>query len=224
MRNGHNEPALASLKRALQLDPTYPAAHARLGELYLRRGQLPEAREQLRAELLLRPDDPALLRELGNLLLDVGEARAATACLKRQTQLVPNDPGAWLNLGVSHFMRGRYADGVAACHECLKLDPASTRARFNLALAAGRSRDYDLALEHARLGLERSANDTNLRQLELRLRLGRVKHRLLALLEKLIPWKWHSQGIDLSAVADPPTDFVPRRRRLMKRLGLRAVR
>jgi len=224
MRNACDEAALASLKRALQLDPTYPAAHARLGELYLRRGQIAEAREQLRAELLLRPDDPALLRELGNLLLDAGEPRAATACLKRQTQLVPADPGAWLNLGVSHFMRGRYADGVAACHECLKLDPANTRARFNLALAAGRSRDYDLALEHARLGLERNANDAVLRQLELRLRLGRVKHHLLTALQKVIPWKWRRDGVDLAAVAGTAAEPTPRRRRFMKRLGLRAVR
>lgn len=218
MRHGRHDQAVAALKRTLQLDPTYPGAHARLGEVYLRRGQMAAAREQLRAELLLRPDDPALLKDLGNLLMDAREERAASACLKRLTQVMPTDADAWLNLGVAHFLRGRYADGVAACHHCLRLEPNGTRARYNLALAAGRSRDYDLALEHARKGLERNAGDGALRQLELRLRLGRVKHTVMRALLRLVPRRFRRD------VGELPAARLLRRRTAGRRPGLRAVR
>src|SRR3954467_9610826 len=86
-RGGCDGDAVIALKRALQLDPTYPGAHLRLGEAFLRRGETYEARRHLRAELLLRPDEPAALMELANHLLDVGETRAAVACLKRLVAL-----------------------------------------------------------------------------------------------------------------------------------------
>jgi tetratricopeptide (TPR) repeat protein len=186
MRSGKDSAAIESLRRALQLDPTYPGAHARLGELYLRSGRTAAGREQLRAELLLRPQEPGLLKDLGNLLIDAEELRAATACLKRLTQVAPKQADAWLNLGVAPFLRRRYAEGVEACHQCLRVDAGNTRARFNLALAAAHCRDYDVALEHVRLGLKRTSHDPALRQLELRLRLGRIRHRFVGAILRMI--------------------------------------
>ena len=74
-----NDEAINAFAKALQLDPTYPGVHLRLGELHHRRADADTAKRHLRAELLLRPQDPAVLMDLSNLLVDTQQPRAAVA-------------------------------------------------------------------------------------------------------------------------------------------------
>ena len=47
----HDDLAVLAFTKVLQLDPTYPAAHLRLGELHHRRREIAAARRHLRADL-----------------------------------------------------------------------------------------------------------------------------------------------------------------------------
>ena len=81
--------------------------------------------------------------DLANLLLDTGQNRAAVACLKRLVQGEPKSISGWQNLAVAQFMVGRHQDGIASCHEALRLNSRNAVAKFNLALAYTDLRRYD---------------------------------------------------------------------------------
>jgi tetratricopeptide (TPR) repeat protein len=179
MRQERDDEAIGAFNKALQLDPTYPGVHLRLGELHHRRLEAENAKRHLRAELLLRPQDPAVLMDLSNLLVDTQQPRAAVACLKRLVQVEPSNGSGWQNLAVAQFMTGRYEDGIESCRECLRLDAANPQALYNLALACEHLGRYDEALSWVRRGLGRDPKDVWLQQLELRIRVLRWRGRLV---------------------------------------------
>ncbi len=189
-----DEQAILAFTKVLQLDPTYPGAHLRLGELYHRRralgggvhGDAMLARKHLRAELVLRPQDPQVLLDLSNLLVDTGQTRAAVACLKRLVGLDPGNVDAWQNLAVSQFMVGRYEDGIASCHEALTRDAGNAMAIYNLALAYEHLGRYEDALEWVRRGLSQSPKDVSLQKLELRIRVLRWRDWSIRILRALL--------------------------------------
>lgn len=181
-----DEQALLAFTKVLQLDPTYPGAHLRLGELHHRRREPVPARKHLRAELVLRPQDPHVLLELSNLLIDTRQTRAAVACLKRLVAIDPEQVDAWQNLAVAQFMVGRYDDGIASCQEALRRDPDNVMAMYNLGLAYEHLRRYDEALRWVRLGLEKAPKDLSLQKLELRVRVLNWRDRGLRLLRSLL--------------------------------------
>ena len=185
-RHGREEEAVGAFMKVLQLDPTYPGAHLKLGELYYRRRELASARKHLRAELLLRPQETRVLMDLANLLLDTCQNRAAIACLKRLVQADAQNVGGWQNLAVAQFMVGRYSDGIASCHEALRLNPKNTVAAFNLALAYQHQRRYDEALRWVRRGLQSDPRDMSLQRLELRIRVFRWKSRSVRLIRSVL--------------------------------------
>lgn len=186
---GRLDEAIDALERSLRLDPTHPASHLQLGRLLLARGQKDAAAQHLRAELVLGPRDHRLLLELSNRLLDCGEHRPAVAALRRLVDLHPEDAAGWHNLGVAHFLAGRYAEGIGPCLHALKLKPTMTVAMYNLALAFRHMQDYDLALRWARRAVSSASHDASLRSLELRLRLMRGWDRLCRGVRRLAWWR-----------------------------------
>jgi type IV pilus assembly protein PilF len=69
------EGAREKLERAVQQDPTLPAAHAALGILYERAGDARRAGEHLRRASRLAPDDPNMLNSYGGFLCRQGERK-----------------------------------------------------------------------------------------------------------------------------------------------------
>lgn len=173
------ERAMEAFRRALALDPTFPAAHLRLAELHHRRGERSAARRHLRAEMLLRPRDPQVLLGLSNLLIDTGLTRAAVACLKRLVALDPDRADGWQNLAVAQFLTDRYEDGIESCRRCLAADPGNVTAAYNLAVAHERLGRYDGAAYWVAEGLRLSPRDAALQRLEQRVRLLRWKDRVV---------------------------------------------
>jgi len=186
---GRTDEAIQALEQSLRLDPTHPASHLQLGRLLLSRGKADAAAQHLRAELALGPRDQRLLLELSNRLLDCGEHRPALAALRRLVDLHPQDAAGWHNLGVAHFLAGRYAEGIAPCLHALKLDPRMTVAMYNLALAFAHLQEADLALRWARRAVRQAPHDASLRSLEMRLRLLRVWDRLSGGVRRLAWWR-----------------------------------
>jgi tetratricopeptide (TPR) repeat protein len=181
MRHSREDDAIAAFSKVLQLDPTCLGAHLRLGELYYRRRDLPAARKHLRAELLLRPQDPQILTDLSNLLLDTTQNRAAVACLKRLVQLDARSVFAWQNLAVAQFHVGRYEEGIASCHEALRLSPGNSTAAYNLALAYQHLGRFDDATKWVRKALESNPRDLSLQSLEWWVRVLKWRNRLARL-------------------------------------------
>jgi tetratricopeptide (TPR) repeat protein len=189
MRMGRDGEAIAAFSKSLQLDPTYPGAHMRLGELYRRQRNRGNARKHLRAELLLRPSDPQVLLDLANLLMDNGQSRAAIACLKRMISTDPGSASGWQNLAVAQFMRGLYEDGIASSLHALEQEPENLPTLFNLALANEHLSRYEEALHWVGRGLALEPTDLSFQKLEFRVRVLKILRPIRSAAAKLMFWK-----------------------------------
>jgi superkiller protein 3 len=79
--------AIASLRRALELDPKAANADATLGAIYLRRGQAQDAARHLEAAARLTPSDAALQEQLGQAYQKLGQADLASRHFEAARQL-----------------------------------------------------------------------------------------------------------------------------------------
>src|SRR5437879_10902594 len=99
------ESAVAEFRRAIQLDPKYPRAHALLGYSILEfRGEeaYPQARLEFERELKLHPEDYNALLLFGLSNVALRDFPAAEAALLHATRLRPEEPFAYLYLGETY--------------------------------------------------------------------------------------------------------------------------
>ena len=75
LQRGDLEGAREKLERAVQQDPSLPAAHAALGMLYERAGDMRRAGDHLRRATRLAPDDPNQLNNYGGFLCRQGDRK-----------------------------------------------------------------------------------------------------------------------------------------------------
>lgn len=126
------EAAIDSFNRAIELDPRYADARAKLGEAYLRLYRLTN-----------RAGDIAL-----------AEQNATKARELDQTR-----PSAWITLGMIHAQRGALAEAEQDFGNAIARAPSSSLAYRELALAEERGRQPDKALAHYRKAIELDPQD-----------------------------------------------------------------
>ncbi|MBN1240732.1 MAG: hypothetical protein JXB36_19680, partial [Gammaproteobacteria bacterium] len=101
--------AIEPLRRAIELDADYPAAHATLSALLVERlvnnlSDSPErdqaaAREAAEKALALAPQDPYVLKMASPIWTWCGEHRKSLLCLRKAVTCAPFDFGAWGYMG-----------------------------------------------------------------------------------------------------------------------------
>jgi TolB-like protein/Tfp pilus assembly protein PilF len=144
--------ALEMLERAVGLDPTFAAAHARLSvahTMMFRLGydeseeRLGRAKAALDDAFRLHPDLPDAHVALG--YYHYWGRRAfpeAQAEFRRVLEQRPNDPDAAFGLGAVARRQGHWADGVRYLRQAADLDPRSSNKAWDCGLALFFTRDY----------------------------------------------------------------------------------
>jgi tetratricopeptide (TPR) repeat protein len=120
------EPAVAEFRKAIQLDPKYPRAHALLGYSILEfRGEdaYPQARMEFERELKLYPEDYNALLLLGISAVALRDFPAAEAALLHATRLRPEEFFAYLYLGEIYSETKRLPQAVETLEKYLRLVP-----------------------------------------------------------------------------------------------------
>jgi serine/threonine-protein kinase len=138
-QRGRLDEAVAWMRKAVELQPTWRNLTS-LGELEARTGQLPAARQHLAEALDLVPGNTWVLAKMGELELAYGDLSRAEAIYRG---LVASGPqrSDLTNLGLVHFLLGRYEEAAADYRRALKIDPGHVTATLNLA-------DAETALGH----------------------------------------------------------------------------
>jgi tetratricopeptide (TPR) repeat protein len=120
------EPAVAEFRKAIELDPKYPRAHALLGysilELRFEEGY-PQARIEFERELTVHPDDYNSLLLLGISTVALRDYSAAEAALLHASRLRPKEAFAYLYLGETYTETKRLPQAVEVLEEYLRLVP-----------------------------------------------------------------------------------------------------
>jgi len=118
------ESAVAEFRKAIQLDPQYPRAHALLGYSILEfRGEeaYPQARLEFERELKLHHDDYNALLLLGISDVALRDFPAAEAALLHARRVRPDEPFAYLYLGETFSETKQLPQAVETLQKYLRL-------------------------------------------------------------------------------------------------------
>jgi tetratricopeptide (TPR) repeat protein len=120
------ESAVAEFRKAIQLDPKYPRAHALLGYSILEfRGEeaYPQARVEFERELKLHPEDYNALLLLGLSNVALRDFPAAELALLHAIRLRPEDAFAYLYLGETYSETKRLPQAVETLEKYIRIVP-----------------------------------------------------------------------------------------------------
>ena len=148
--------SLSLYKRAIDLDPNFAMAHARIAVFYGNQGQMDQAQPFAQKAFDLR--DRVSERE--RLYISekyynyvTGELDKTAEILQTWTRLFPNDFVPHNNLALNYMFFGRYEEALKEAHEAVRLNPNATSARENLIgcfISLGRFDEANQALEQLR--------------------------------------------------------------------------
>lgn len=145
--------ALATLARAIALDPALAEAYHQTGNLQKSLGQLTAALTALRTATRLAPERATLWLNLAVAVLDADARPEALAAVQRAVTLEPARPEAHNLLGHILASLGRTTEARAAYTEALRLRPAYAAAHDNLGRLAKAEGHLPEAVVHFRAAL-----------------------------------------------------------------------
>jgi len=156
---GDVDEAVASLERALQLNPLSAEAHNNLGGAWQRKGRFDDAIREHQEALRL---DPRLVDgqyNLGVAYQASGRGADARAAFEAALRLNPGYAAAHYNLASVLQSEGRIDDAIEHFREACRLDPGNWRTREGLARALLVSGRTDEAISESRRAVDISRED-----------------------------------------------------------------
>jgi tetratricopeptide (TPR) repeat protein len=136
--------ALEDYQHALRLAPTYLPALEGIAQTEVQLGE--DARPTLARILAQRPDDPPTEALLGILNYRSDDCAAAVESFRKAAAAISRNPEALNDEGACFSALKQYGEAVDAFSSALRLDSASSIARYNLALAQFDAHRADEAL------------------------------------------------------------------------------
>jgi serine/threonine protein kinase/tetratricopeptide (TPR) repeat protein len=141
---GRARESLAFYNRAVELDPNFAMAYARIGVFYINHDQMETAQQYLKKSYDLRDrvserERLYITEKYYNYI--TGEIDKAVETLKTWTRLYPNDFIPYNNLSLDYQIQGNYEEALKQALEAVRLSPDTVTARDNVVtcfLALGR--------------------------------------------------------------------------------------
>ncbi|MFY9844168.1 MAG: protein kinase [Terriglobales bacterium] len=116
-------------KRAIELDPNFAMAYARLSVVYSNFGQMNVSKPYLDKafELKDRTSEPERLYIIAHYYADNGQLEKGQAAYELFKQTYPRDITPYINMGVTYFQLGEFDKAVAIGQEAIRIDPDEAR-------------------------------------------------------------------------------------------------
>ena len=130
-------PSIAFFRRAIELDPNFPAAYAALGETYGNLGDESLALEYLTKAngLRARATEREGFRISGDYFNATGELERSIETYQMWIEAYPRDFIPHNDLGFTYSTIGQYDKALAECYKVLRLEPDNVFSYENLGLA-----------------------------------------------------------------------------------------
>jgi serine/threonine protein kinase/tetratricopeptide (TPR) repeat protein len=156
--------------RAVELDPKFAMAYARLGVVSFNSGQVAKAAKYIATayELSKNVSERERLYIAGHYdEMVTGNIRKSIETLQEGIQAYPNDIANYININVSYQLLGQYEQGLPYAQKAAEIDPQNAIAAENLLedyLFLGRMAEVRAELERdERMGLKTSTNELAVR-------------------------------------------------------------
>jgi tetratricopeptide (TPR) repeat protein len=141
---------VATLRRALSLDPDLPEAYVNLGTALSRRGDQTAAIDALRSAIRLSPGSAAAHNNLASMFHARGDFEQAQYHFRRAIASDPKDAVAHYNYGRALASRKMYAEAEPELRTALRLDPRLAEAATSLGMSLERQGKTDAAIDYYR--------------------------------------------------------------------------
>jgi TolB-like protein/class 3 adenylate cyclase len=130
--------ALATARRALDLDPRNPVAHAALGAIYLTAGDPDNALDATRRAVTLNPSMPDAWIWFGFAQLLAGDPEGCIVATERARRLNPQGPMVWIydSLALANWETGRYDASLEAGRRLIATEPTYFPGYLYIAMSA----------------------------------------------------------------------------------------
>ncbi len=139
-------------RHALRVTVDNHLAHQNLGNAFLRKGKVAEAKLHLEAAVRIQPTIANAQNNLGAALLQEGDYRAATAHFAAALRIDPSLAGAHNNLGIALFDQGQFRAAADHFARAIEVQPDYAEAHNGLGnalLRQGRRREAAAAYAEA---------------------------------------------------------------------------
>jgi tetratricopeptide (TPR) repeat protein len=150
---GRHEAALASIKRAIELNEGEPNYHNNLGTVYRALRRFDEAVVCYQHAVAMKPDFAAAFSNLGVALQQQDKLAPAQRALEQALELKPDYASAFFNLGNVLVARAEYEKAIEQYRCALALEPNHVDAHNNLGAALVEMGAMDEAAESYRRAL-----------------------------------------------------------------------
>jgi tetratricopeptide (TPR) repeat protein len=129
--------ALPLYQRAVELDPNFAMAYARLGTVYSNLGQseLSEKNREKAFELRDRASEHEKLYIMSHYYVDSGQLEKGITALELYKQTYPRDAIPYNNLAVVYNQMGQFENALDNARQAVQLDPDSATGYSNVAFA-----------------------------------------------------------------------------------------
>jgi tetratricopeptide (TPR) repeat protein len=158
-RAGDIEQAIATLERAVAVNPELRGAHILLGEAYRNKGNYEQAAIHYDAASKLDPYTLSNHYNLGVAYQFLNKLQDAAAAYLRALQLNPRDVKTNMNLGLVYLALGNIDQAVTYLERATRLDPQNANAWSNLGVALDARGSTVLAETTYRKALELDSNN-----------------------------------------------------------------
>jgi len=146
LQSGRFHVAVASIRRAVHLNPQQVYYRSNLGLAHQALGQMDEALAHFQEALRLKPDFAEGHRNVGKTLLTQGRVDEAVAHGREAVRIRPDFAEAHNSLAIALLRHGNPDEAVAHCQEALRLKPDYVEAQNNLGTARKQLGQFDEAL------------------------------------------------------------------------------
>ena len=127
-QQGDSDAAIASIQRAIELNPAYADAHNNLGNIFRETNQLEAALHAYRRVVELVPGHADAWNNLGVMLRGRGQYEEAEKAYARAVEIDASHVAAWQNRGSLLARLSQIDDAIAAYRRVLALRPNDTAA------------------------------------------------------------------------------------------------
>ena len=145
-------------KHAIELDPNFAMAYARLAVVYSNFGQMNVSKPNLDKafELKNRASEPERLYITAHYYADNGQLEKGIAAYELYKQTYPREVTAYVNLGVTYYGLGEFEKALANSQDAIRVEPDESRGYGNAALAYQGLNRPEEAKVVIRAGLQRN--------------------------------------------------------------------